>query len=413
MNRTTTALLAALEALIVVAIGIGVSLVPLTVLWAVQYGLQIDWLVFWRASADVWLLGNGANLTVQLDPGLVATLALPGAEAPFPVTIAPLGFALLAVLLGVRTGRRAARSPYRLLAVLSAVIAYGALAALVTLSASAPGVHPSLWQGILLPTLVYAAGVVTGSETGQADLPTAEQDAASRAVRARLALLPQIVRSVLDVSLRAGTAAVAALLAVSAVVVAVVVMVHYTTMIGLYESLQAGIVGGASLTIAQLAFVPNAVIWAASWLTGPGFAVGAGSAVSPIGTDLGPVPGIPLLGALPTGELAWGFLGLVVPVLVGFGCAIVVRGRLLRGLSGMPSARWFAASALGIAIVSGVLLGLLAWWSSGAAGPGRLVEVGPNGWVVGLFDGLEIGIGALVGFFAGGRSRAEPPAPGQ
>ncbi|MDQ1579348.1 MAG: hypothetical protein QOD05_123, partial [Microbacteriaceae bacterium] len=48
MNRTTVALLAALEALIVVAIGIGIALVPLTVLWAAQYHLAIDWLVFWR-----------------------------------------------------------------------------------------------------------------------------------------------------------------------------------------------------------------------------------------------------------------------------------------------------------------------------------------------------------------------------
>ena len=57
MNRTTVALLAALEALIVVAIGLAICLVPLTVLWASQYHLGADWFAFWRAGADIWLVG--------------------------------------------------------------------------------------------------------------------------------------------------------------------------------------------------------------------------------------------------------------------------------------------------------------------------------------------------------------------
>ena len=52
MNRPTTALFAALEALLVAAIGIGIPLVPLTVLWATQYDLQIDWAVFFNRSRD-------------------------------------------------------------------------------------------------------------------------------------------------------------------------------------------------------------------------------------------------------------------------------------------------------------------------------------------------------------------------
>ncbi|MEO7015730.1 MAG: hypothetical protein ABI130_15735, partial [Leifsonia sp.] len=79
MNRTTVVLLAALEAVVVVAIGLGICLVPLTVLWAVQYHLAADWFVFWRAAADVWLVGHGVNLTVVLDARLGASLGLPGA----------------------------------------------------------------------------------------------------------------------------------------------------------------------------------------------------------------------------------------------------------------------------------------------------------------------------------------------
>ena len=112
MNRPLTALFAALEALLVVGIGIGIPLVPLTIMWAAQYGLQIDWLVFWRASVDIWLLGSGADIRMTLDPAVATAAGFVGAETPFVLTIAPLGFALLTVLLGVRAGRRVAETPY-------------------------------------------------------------------------------------------------------------------------------------------------------------------------------------------------------------------------------------------------------------------------------------------------------------
>ena len=82
MNRRLTALLAAFEALLVVAIGVAIPLLPLTLLWAFQYGLAIDWTVFWRASVDIWLLGHGVDVRLTLDPLAAAALGLPGAEAP-------------------------------------------------------------------------------------------------------------------------------------------------------------------------------------------------------------------------------------------------------------------------------------------------------------------------------------------
>ena len=48
MSRTTVALLAALEALIVAAIGLGICLVPITILWAAQYHLGADFAVVSR-----------------------------------------------------------------------------------------------------------------------------------------------------------------------------------------------------------------------------------------------------------------------------------------------------------------------------------------------------------------------------
>jgi hypothetical protein len=411
MNRTTVALLAALEALIVVAIGIGIALVPLTVLWAAQYHLAIDWLVFWRAAADTWLVGHGVNLTVSLDPLTASSLGLPGAAVPFQVTIAALGFALLAILLGVRTGLRAALTPYRQAGVIAAVLTYGILATAITLSAGSALVRPSIWQGILLPTFVFGLGVVVGAGVGQARAADETSDSTARAIRAWVSGLAPALRSGAASALRAGTAAAALVLATAAVTLAVLVLLNFGTVIGLYEGLQAGALGGAALTIAQLAFLPDLVIWAASWLVGPGFAIGTGSSVSPVGAQLGPIPSLPLLGVLPPGNLALGFLGLLVPVLAGFIAAVVVHSRPLQQpisgetLAGRPSGGWLFLTALGTGAVAGIELGLLAWASSGAAGPGRLHDVGPDPWLIGGIAAAEVAVAAVVGMFASGRLR--------
>ena len=60
-------------------------------------------------------------------------------------------------------------------------------------------------------------------------------------------------------------------------------------------------VGAALLLLAQLAYVPNAVVWAISFTLGPGFAFGTGTVIAPTGSALGPLPAFPMLAALPPG----------------------------------------------------------------------------------------------------------------
>ena len=124
MNRPLTALFAALEALLVVGIGIGVPLVPLTFLWAFQYGLQLDWTVFWRASVDTWLIGHGSDVLLTLDPVTAIVVGFAGAGTPFALSIAALGFALLTALLGVRAGRRITETPHRRLGLVVALAVF-------------------------------------------------------------------------------------------------------------------------------------------------------------------------------------------------------------------------------------------------------------------------------------------------
>lgn len=412
MNRPLTSLFAALEALLVVSIGIGIPLVPLTFMWAFQYGLQLDWAVFWRASVDFWLIGHGAEVTFTLDPVTATSAGFAQAGTPFAVSIAALGIGLLTVLLAVRAGRRIAETPYARVGAVVAILVVAALAFGATFSARHEFAAPSLWQGALFPTLVFAAGLLLGrGVAGRRLRRMPGREATGSAFGGWWAGQPGPRRAVLTQSLRGGVAAVAVVVLVSSVLLAVMILANYAQVIALYEGIHAGVLGGVAVTLAELAFLPNMVVWVASWCVGPGFAIGAGSSVSPLGTSLGPLPAVPVFGALPTGDLAFGFLGLLIPVVAAFIVGAAIRPAVLRiaepgGESSRSPVTVLVLTGLGVGVVGGLLLGLLAWISGGAAGPGRLVEVGPDAVVVGLFAAAEFGVPALLGLLVGRSPRS-------
>ncbi len=408
MNRPLTAVFAALEALLVAGIGIGIPLVPLTILWAYQYGLAINWLVFWRASVDIWLMGSGVDVAVTVDPALASASGVSGAGTPFVLTIGLLGFTLLTILLGLRAGRRIAETPYRQFGVMVTIATFAALSIVVTLSALHPSASPSTWQGMVLPPVIYAIGVLTGSEISRRRAAVDDENGSS--IRDWVNDWPESVRLVAAAALRAATAATAAVLAVASVLVTGLIVFGYAKIISLYEEVQAGVLGGITLTLGQLAILPNLVIWAASWLIGPGFAIGTGSAVSPLGTSLGPIPAVPILGALPVGELAFGFVGLLVPIVAGFLAGVVIRQQLRHTLDVVSPLPWLLAAGALTGIIGGALFGLLSWASSGSAGPGRLADVGPSPLLVGLFAAVEFGVPAILGILTVGRVREEEPS---
>ena len=397
MNRPVTAVFAALEALLVVGIGVGLPVVVLSLLWAFQYGLQIDWVVFWRAAVDIWLVGHGVDLDLQLGSATAAASGVPGAEAPFAVTIAALGFSVLTVLLGGRAGRAVAETRHRGVGILSTVGVFALLSLLVTATVQHPLASPRLWQGIVLPTLVYAVPVVVMAEVTRRRRGE-PADPVTGAVLSLVARAPRTARVVAAAGLRIGTATAAAVLAVSGVVVALLLLTHYAELITLYEGAHAGLLGGVALTLGQLALLPDLVVWAASWFVGPGFALGTGSGVSPLGTSVGPMPAVPFLGALPTASWSFAFVGLLVPVVAAFVVTTLLRPRIERLLAEAGSADVLRRVLVGVVggVVAGAVLGLLAWSASGAAGPGRLAEVGPDPVLVGLFGALEVAVPAVL-----------------
>jgi hypothetical protein len=278
-----------------------------------------------------------------------------------------------------------------------ALVCFGA-----TYSASHPSARPSLVQGIVLPTLVFGIGMAIGVRRTRN-----EQDDSGSSLRDWVADWPPQVRVAVTTALRGGVAAAAGVMLLAAVTTAAAIAVSYARTISLYEALHTEVLGGMAVTLGELAFLPNLVIWTASWLIGPGFSLGTGSGVSPLATQLGPVPAIPVLGALPSGEIAFGFLGLLVPVVVGFLVGAILGPRARRSLARAE----LILVAIGIGLVGGAVLALLAWASGGAAGPGRLSNVGPNPWAVGLWGALELGVASLIGLLASLRRAQDPTRP--
>jgi hypothetical protein len=180
------------------------------------------------------------------------------------------------------------------------------------------------------------------------------------------------------------------------VLAAVSLTAHLPEVRAASDALGPGLGGAALLLLAQLSYLPNAIIWAVAYTLGPGFAFGAGTVVAPTGTVLGAVPAFPMLAALPSGPHPAGpawlpVLVLAMPYLAGvFAGVVTVRIAPTPVLEAAPLWGFAAGSA------AGVLAGLAAAFSGGSLGDGRLAAVGPSGFQVGLVAILEIGVTAAL-----------------
>jgi len=102
------------------------------------------------------------------------------------------------------------------------------------------------------------------------------------------------------------------------------------TIVEVVRGLEPGLGGGVVLAVTELGYVPNLAAWALAWLAGPGVAVGAGTHWATSGVVDGPLPAIPLLGALPTDAMPGGTARLspVLLVVAGLLAGGVVHRRL-------------------------------------------------------------------------------------
>jgi hypothetical protein len=381
---------------------------PIIAVWATA-GFQNDGAdVLARLAGQAWLLIHGVPL-------LLDTVGSGAAAQPESgvLSLVPLGLTLIPFLLAWRAGRRLARASYTdqlWQALLGSWLVYAGFGLTTGFICRTSDVGIGLWSAALAPLVPFALGMVVGARR--------EAGSWSRLVGvdavAWLSRTSQHSRwagSYLGSAIKAGYLALMASLAMAAALLAVDLFIHWNLVIAVYEALDAGAVGGAALTVAQLGFLPNLVVFALAWISGGGFALGVGSQAGALGTAVGPLPSIPVFAALPAGSLDYGFAALVVPVLAGTlaGWWFLREGEnhFDEWLSIKMQARWFTAAAstlvLGVIVggVAGLLTAGLAWLARGSAGIGRLTEIGPDPLRTALFVAAEVGIGVVVGYAAG------------
>jgi Family of unknown function (DUF6350) len=321
-----------------------------------------------RTAALLWLVAHHVGFTVR-GAGRIGML-------PLGLTLLPGALLFLAGRWVVRAGavRRLRHVGY---AAIALALPYALLAGALAVASRTAAAAPSLWQAVVASFLLAMAAGGLGAARGLAPW--------SRLSR----LLPAGPRSIVMGVL--GSAAILA--AAGAALAGGSFAAHLHEVSSATDVLSLSTGGAALLLLAELAYLPNAIIWAVAYLSGPGFAFGAGTAVSPTGSVLGAVPDFPMLAALPSAARPAlpSVLLLAVPYLAGvFGGMVTVRIAPTPSIETAPL-HGFAAGA-----TAGVLAGLAAAFSGGPLGDGRLAAVGPSGFGVGLVAVLEVGVSAAL-----------------
>ncbi|OKI09934.1 hypothetical protein A6A06_04735 [Streptomyces sp. CB02923] len=241
------------------------------------------------------------------------------------------------------------------------------------------------------------------------------------------------------VAARAGSAAVLVMLLCGALLVLLALGWHAPAVRSDFLALTHDWADRCTVLLLSLVLLPNTVVWGLAYGLGPGFTLGAGSTVGPLGAAGYPdLPHFPLFGMVPeaggTGTLHW--LTAAVPLAVGLALArysalpakayaVAARAGARTGADATPAgapadAEWTGpretAAAAGLAALGcGAVAALLAGLAGGALGSSALARFGPSWWQTGLAAlgwTLLIGMpGALVARAWWLRGVPRPPRP--
>jgi len=352
-----------------------------------------------HAGLAGWLLGHGVPIGTSIGP-----LAL----APLLLTLLA-GWRLNRAGLHVTRAIGARRSGSPRAAVKVAVmigIGYAILGALAALAVNGRGTEVSAGRAAVNFFLAGLVFSLIGS--------LRSTDA--------LVVIARRIPPALRHGLRTGVVAALLILAAGAGFAGLSVVIGGGQAADMISAYRTGVAGQAGITLVSLAYGANGVVWAAAYLLGPGFLLGADSAVRLTEVTLGPLPTLPLLAGLPNGPMgASGAALLAVPVLAAMAAGWlltrrlvsihhVVDGHLTKGPGDPAPVEPSWSLVLGAAIiagpVAGLVLGVLSWLSGGALGDGRLSEIGPVPWQVALIATVVVAVSAGIGAAAGRAFRA-------
>ena len=388
----------AVESAAIAAVGIVLCALVCLAVWGIDQGFGGDPLLQWRLAADAWLLGHGVDIGITPSRDAVIAVGLEEVGRSWVLSAGAWGIGLVTCWLHWRSGRRLATLPLldTGIAIVLGTAATAAIGLLVGSSAQHGTAAPNLAQAAILPALVAAVGMAGA-------VVAAHRHAWLLAAARALTVEERWLRSI-RAAFRTGFGAFIGVLGVGALLVMLGLFLRFTDGLLLLESLGVTAVGVVVMFLLQLAFAPTAIVWGAAWAVGPGFAIGRGSSVSPLGTDLGPVPAMPLLAAIDPLAQPWMAVAIALPVLAAVLVGAFARQTLLAGSPDRPVHWWeLAIAAVGGGMLAGALLGIAAMLSAGAIGPGRLATTGPDAVLVAAWSALEIGVGLLIGMLAGGR----------
>lgn len=371
----------------------------MSAVWATKGFGDMEFSSVAAMSAHLWLLIHGVPLDLA---------AAFGASAG-TMTLVPLGLSILPLLLCYRSGRRLARASYEgefLIPVLSGSVTYALISSAMYGWASP---HPQPLQALnaaLVPLGIVVAGLMWGgyrearSLSRMVGVDTAEQIS-------QMSQYSRWAGSYAWAVVRAAVVAFVALVGLGAVLLGIGILAGWSQIVATYQELHAGAVGDTAVTLLQLGFLPNLVIYAIAWSTGAGFSFGAGTSVGLTSSDVGTLPMLPILGAVPESMGTAGLLGLLVPLTAG---AIAGWWFLREGEDHLDE--WVALkvpfrplSALISAVVLGVMTGImtsfgalwLGWISYGSLGIGRFTEVGAEPLTFAAHTALTVGAGVTFG----------------
>jgi hypothetical protein len=399
LNRGLSFAIAALQALIIIASVVGLIVAPLTLSWFIEGDGSVPWITTVQVAGFAFLLATGVPLQIQAGE-------LVGIEfEAFTMTFLPLGLTLVMALLAIRIGHRLSAASSLWPAWIGGAASFGGISFALSTLIATEGVAVGDWEPLFVPALFFGSLLIISSLWGDRFelFPGANGPEAKERVfiRSKLAGLHQSlhwsIRTVLSPAVRIGSAVIVMLLLASSLLIALALGFGWIEVLRLYQALGLTLLGGIMVTIGQLALLPNLIVFGASWISGTGFAIGTGSYVSPLASQLGPMPALPFFAALPTGGFERGILFALVPVITAFVATILVR-KFTDQLRWEYATRFTAAFAL--SMVSAVFAALIAFTlgliASGSIGPGRFSFIGVDPLIFALVIFVEVLIPVFV-----------------
>ena len=241
------------------------------------------------------------------------------------------------------------------------------------LLAGASGIHSHWWTGTIGGILIPLVGSVWFVASGY----SRDHEAPS-------------MQHWISGGLKLGGLSVVVLVAASFVATIIAFVAGWSRMAGIQELLGAASAADTSFIVGgQALFAPTVMAWAAAWWSGAGFLTATDSLHSPTVAGPGPIPPIPLLGAVP--QSAPGMWVILAPIALGIGLGVVAARSFRREHLLHQTAQGVLAS-----LITASVTALWMWSATMSMGSVRLASMGPRvGWAT-LALVLEIALPALI-----------------